>query len=114
MKTYTLSLLCLLTSAYTYTNGQHSDVKIDPHPVYGRHIQAKHDKQPPKPTPDEEGGEDDDGGGNTDESPDVKSLMYYNADSITQNIQDGLRIEQSKNSTPLKHIPASKKTEQLN
>ena len=97
MKTYTLSLLCLLAQS-TYTYGQHrstsSAVKIDPH-------QRRYAKGLKEQTPDEEGEDDNNGGGgNTDESPDVKSLMYYNADKITQNVQDGLHIEQSRDSTP--------------
>jgi len=101
MKTYTLSLICLLTQ-FAITHGQHrsrsasSAVKIDPHQ---RRRYALNDMKEPS---DDEGGEDDNngGGGNTDESPDVKSLMYYNADKITQNVQDGLLIEQSRDSTP--------------
>lgn len=105
MKTYTLSLLCLLTQ-FAITHGQHhsasSAVKIDPH----QRRYAKQVKEPtPAPVEDESEEEEDEdgsngGGGNTDESPDVKSLMYYNADKITQNVQDGLHIEQTRDSTP--------------
>jgi len=92
-----------------YTHGQqqqqqqhNTNIKIDPHPK--RKTTRSRDNMKKS---DDDGNNNNNSssnnnnheGKNTNESPDVKALTYTNADLVTQNVQDGLRIE-GMNSTP--------------